>query len=241
MPRAAETVREIAVRQPSSIPVFERFGIDYCCGGDTALGVACSERGLDPSAVLEALAAAGGVEDKAAPSDWSRASLDSLCQHILSRHHQYLRDELPRLSSLAAKVVEAHGAAHPELPAIQLELSRLDEELTQHLAKEEQVLFPYISQMEAAQSAGGGRPHSCFGTVANPIAMMMHEHDAAGSVLSKLRRLSRNYAVPDDGCASYRAFYDALQALERDLHEHIHLENNILFPRAMALEGSGRG
>jgi regulator of cell morphogenesis and NO signaling len=242
MPKAVETIREIAVRQPSSIPVFERFGIDYCCGGDKALGIACSENELEVSAVLDALAqAAETVATKEESQDWSKASLRSLCQHILSRHHAFLRNELPRLGSLAGKVVDAHGANHPELRSIQLALAALDAELMQHMAKEEQVLFPYLEQAEAAAASGGARPHSCFGTVANPIAMMVHEHEGAGEALAQLRRLSHDYASPQDGCASYHAFYDGLRALEQDLHQHIHLENNILFPRAVQLESSPLG
>jgi regulator of cell morphogenesis and NO signaling len=241
MPRAVETVRDIAVRQPSAIRVFERFGIDYCCGGSKPLGVACSERELALSAVLEALAQAASAGPSADETDWSTAPLRALCDHILSRHHVFLRDELPRLSSLAAKVVQAHGSRHPELGSIQSALAQLDTELMQHMAKEEQVLFPYLGQLEAAMVSGGARPPSCFGSVASPIAVMTQEHDAAGTMLAELRRLSHDYQPPEDACASYHAFYDGLGALEQDLHQHIHLENNILFPRAVALEALPRG
>jgi regulator of cell morphogenesis and NO signaling len=124
------------------------------------------------------------------------------------------------------------------LPVIQASLARLDEELTQHLAKEEAVLFPYIVSLERAIAEGGAKPHGCFGTVANPVAMMTQEHDAAGVVLAEIRQLSHNFVTPADACPTYHAFYDGLKDFEQDLHQHIHLENNILFPRAIDLEAS---
>jgi regulator of cell morphogenesis and NO signaling len=235
MPKAVETVGEIAVRHPHSIRVFERFGIDYCCGGEKPLGVACAEKDLEISAVLDALAAetlAGAVEE----TDWSRQKLSALCEHIVSRHHAFLRDQLPRLAQLAEKVAGKHAGHHPELRDIRAAFDELNTEITQHLAKEEQVLFPYLDQLEASAAVGGAKPQSCFGSVASPISVMMAEHDGAGRMLEELRRLSNGYNAPADGCASFRAFYDCLHDLEQDLHQHIHLENNILFPRAIELE-----
>jgi regulator of cell morphogenesis and NO signaling len=142
------------------------------------------------------------------------------------------------LAELALKVVARHGATKAELPVIQASLARLDEELTQHLAKEEAVLFPYIVSLERAIAEGGAKPHGCFGTVANPVAMMTQEHDAAGVVLAEIRQLSHNFVTPADACPTYHAFYDGLKDFEQDLHQHIHLENNILFPRAIDLEAS---
>ncbi len=136
------------------------------------------------------------------------------------------------------KSLRAHGSNHTELPEIQSALQALDQELTQHLMKEEQVLFPYIGQLERALATGSERPHSCFGTVANPIAMMMQEHDGAGELLAQIRQLSGNFTVPQDACPTYHAWYAGLKEFEQDLHQHIHLENNILFPRAIEMEGS---
>jgi regulator of cell morphogenesis and NO signaling len=239
MPTMIETVREIAVSQPSSIRVFEKFGIDYCCGGDKPLALACSEHDVEIGVLLSALAAAA-AEHGPDVTDWSDATLESLVKHILVQHHEYLKSELPRLDALATKVVGKHTSQHPELAEIQSTLQLLSQELTQHLAKEEMVLFPYIAQLEAALAHGGHAPHSCFGTVANPIAMMTQEHDGAGEMLGNLRRLSNQYAAPEDACPTYHAFFDGLKALEQDLHQHIHLENNILFPRALTLENTSR-
>jgi len=237
MPTVTQTVREIALNQPSSIRVFEEFGIDYCCGGRKPLGVVCAEKEIEIDEVLAALASAA-AQTVPVSKDWNKASLKELSDHIVSRHHSYARQELPRLHTLAEKVVKRHGSKHTELPEIQSALKSLDQELTQHLAKEEMVLFPYIAKMEGALVEGKPRPESCFGTVANPVAMMTKEHDAAGALLAKIRELSHNFTLPEDACPTYHGFYDSLKEFERDLHQHIHLENNILFPRAIDMEAS---
>jgi regulator of cell morphogenesis and NO signaling len=239
MPTLTETVREIALRQPSSIRVFEQFGIDYCCGGRKPLAEACAEHNLTIDAVVAALESASAISAEPV-QDWSNASLQSLAEHITANHHSYVKRELPRLYELAAKVVARHGANHAELPAIQSAVLQLGDELTQHLAKEEMVLFPYITKLETALATGGGMPQSCFGTVENPIAMMTSEHEAAGELLAEIGRLSNHFTTPQDACPTYHAFYDGLHEFERDLHQHIHLENNILFPRAIALEARSR-
>ncbi len=230
-----KTVREIALEQPSSIRVFEQFGIDYCCGGRKPLADACVAGKLQVEEVISALEAAARNAVPVA-QDWSQSSLESLSGHIVATHHVYVKTELPRLAALAQKVVDRHGATTPELPVIQTTLAHLDEELTQHLAKEETILFPYIVALERATAAGGAKPQGCFGTVANPISMMTQEHDAAGALLAEIRSLSHNFATPPDACPTYHAFYDGLAAFEHDLHQHIHLENNILFPRSIELE-----
>jgi regulator of cell morphogenesis and NO signaling len=229
------TVREIALEQPSAIRVFERFGIDYCCGGRKPLTEACSSLNLEIREVTAALAAA--AESPATVEiDWTRASLTGLSEHITLTHHAYVRRELPRLAVLAQKVVNRHGDTKPELPAIQGLLAHLDAELTQHLAKEEAILFPYVVRLEAAALTQTAKPEGCFATVASPIAMMTQEHEAAGALLAEMRRLSQNYTAPEGACPTYLAYYQCLHEFERDLHQHIHLENNILFPRAIELE-----
>lgn len=238
MPTITETVREIAVSQPSSIRVFERFGIDYCCGGHKPLAVACNEQAVEIDSVLAALAEAAGAENEYQQTDWSKSSLEALVDHINSKHHEYLKSELPRLNGLAKKVTAAHGANHPELAELQATVEALSSELTQHLAKEEMILFPYISGLERALAGNGFTPRACFGSIASPIAVMSQEHDDAGEALEQIRQLTKDYTVPQDACPTYRAYMDALKAVEKDLHQHIHLENNILFPRAVALEAS---
>jgi regulator of cell morphogenesis and NO signaling len=223
------------LEQPSSIRVFEQYGIDYCCGGREPLAEACAARDIQVDAVIAALevAATGPIS---IAEDWSKASLESLSAHIVATHHAYVKRELPRLAMLAQKVVARHGTTRVELPVIQSKLAQLDEELSPHLAKEELILFPHIAKLERAINDGGSKPQGCSGTVANPIAMMTQEHDAAGTLLAEIRDLSQNFTPPEDACPTYHAFYDGLDEFEQDLHQHIHLENNILFPRAIDLE-----
>ncbi len=238
MTTTTQTVRQIALEQPSSIRVFEKLGIDYCCGGCKPLAEACTANRLEVDAVIAALESASHIPELAAVN-WQNRSMEELVNHIVVTHHAYVRNELPRLVELAQKVVNRHGATKAELPQIQAVLARLGAELTQHLDKEEVILFPYITQLERAGTGDGPRPEACFDTVASPIAMMTAEHDAAGALLAEMRRLSQNFTTPQDACPTYHAFYDGLREFEQDLHQHIHLENNILFPRAIKFQ-SGR-
>jgi len=235
MTATTQTVREIALQQPTAIRVFEQFGIDYCCGGRKPLAEACATANLKIDMVIAALEAAEN-KPEAEVEGWAGRPLESLASHIMATHHVYVKRELPRLAELAQKVVNRHGSTQPELPMIATTLMRLDEELTQHLAKEEAILFPYIAALEQSISTGSAKPDSCFGTIANPIAMMTQEHDAAGVLLAEIRRLSGNFTTPVGACPTFHAFFDGLKEFELDLHQHIHLENNILFPRAIALE-----
>jgi regulator of cell morphogenesis and NO signaling len=237
MTATTQTVREIALEQPSSIRVFEQFGIDYCCGGRKPLSEACTAGNLEVDAVLAALEAAAQAP-AGNPENWAGKSLGDLSSHIVATHHAYVKRELPRLALLAQKVVNRHGSTKTELPVIAATLAQLGDELTHHLAKEEAVLFPYIADLEKSAAMGTPQPRSCFGTVANPIAMMTQEHDAAGNLLAEIRTLSWNFTPPLDACPTFHAFYDGLKEFEQDLHQHIHLENNILFPRAIDLETS---
>jgi regulator of cell morphogenesis and NO signaling len=235
MTTTTQTVREIALRQPSSIRVFEHFGIDYCCGGRKPLAEACAAGNVEVDAVIAALEAAV-MGPAPIGEDWTSTSLEKLSAHVVATHHAYVKNELPRLAVLAEKVVRRHGDTRAELPLIQAKLALLDEELTQHLAKEEVVLFPYVTKLERALATGSSLPHGCFGTVANPIAMMTAEHDAAGGLLAEIRDLSFQFTPPVGACPTYCAYYAGLQEFEQDLHQHIHLENNILFPRAIKME-----
>ncbi len=239
MTATTQTVREIALEQPSSIRVFEQFGIDYCCGGRKPLTEACTAGNLKVDAVLAALEAAA-KQPQMEVANWESKSLDSLISHIIATHHSYVKRELPRLAQLAQKVVNRHGSRLAELPMIAAKLESLDEELTQHLLKEEMILFPYVASLEQFLSLGSAKPRSCFDSVANPIAMMTEEHDAAGTLLAEIHRLSENFTTPADACPTFHAFYDGLKEFEQDLHQHIHLENNILFPRAIELESSAQ-
>ena len=237
MTATTQTVREIALEQPSSIRVFEQFGIDYCCGGRKPLAEACNAGNLEIDAVIAALEAAAQTPEVEA-ENWASKSLEDLSSHIVATHHAYVKRELPRLALLAQRVVNRHGSTKTELLVIAATLTQLDEELTQHLAKEEAVLFPYVASLERALTNGSEKPRSCFGTLANPIAMMTREHDAAGTLIAEIRSLSQNFTTPADACPTFHAFYGGLKEFEQDLHQHIHLENNILFPRAIELEAS---
>ena len=234
---ATPTVRDIALHQPTAIRVFEHLGIDYCCGGDQSLSSACAAIHLDPHAVLLALEFAAGRPTLPMP-DWSRASLELLCAHIIVKHHAFARRELPRLLELSANVLSRHGAIHPELATIHTTLVQLELDINDHLAKEESVLFPYIVSLERSFISPDEDPVSCFGFLPDPIAVLSHDHEQAGSMLSQIRQLSHNYSPPFGICLTYSVFYTGLQELEQDLRQHIHLENNILFPRALSLEAA---
>lgn len=231
------TVRDIALEQPAAIRIFEKLGIDYCCGGRKPLSLACEERSLSVDAVLAAIADAEEVHQPAAP-DWASASLESICTHIVAKHHDYVRAELPRLRQFAQKVASRHGQNHPELDRIQNLLESLGCDLLQHLSKEEMILFPYITNLERNLATCGPRSLGCFGSVRNPIRVMTAEHDAAGEAMAEIRELSQDFTPPDGACPTYRGFYAGLADFERDLHQHVHLENNILFPRAIEMDES---
>jgi regulator of cell morphogenesis and NO signaling len=231
------TVRDIALKQPASIRVFERFGIDYCCGGRKPLTEACEEHSIELETVLDAIEEATASAGEP-PRNWALEPLETICNHIVTTHHAYVRAELPRLEVLAQKVVSRHGNARPELEQIQQLIQSLGPDLLQHLAKEEMVLFPYITNLERNLASCGPHPLGCFGAVRNPIRMMIAEHDAAGQTIAQIRLLSNGFTPPDWACPTYRGFYQTLAEFEKDLHQHVHLENNILFPRAIELDES---
>jgi len=235
----AKTVRVVAVENPAATRVFEKFGIDYCCGGNQLLEQACGKSGVAVDAVLDALEMeAESARAAREIQDWQNEPLSELVSHIKSTHHKFTREETVRLNALLQKVCSVHGKNHPELFEIQSTFVALAQELTTHLMKEEMVLFPYIVRMEEAVIQREPVLPAPFGTVENPVAMMEHEHDSAGNALRAIRKASNEFAPPADACISYRTLYGALQAFETDLHQHIHLENNILFPRAIATEKS---
>jgi len=232
-----KTVGELALENPAATRVFEEFGIDFCCGGGQTLEHACQAAHVSARQVEERLEAAShAASPPVAARDWQAGSLSELLAHIQSTHHVYTRAEIARLAPLFDKVCSVHGANHPELPALRDVFSGLAGELTAHLMKEEIVLFPSILRMEEAAVAGQPMPPSHCGSVRNPVAVMMAEHDGAGGALRTMRRIAGGYTVPPDACVSFRTLYQALADFEADLHQHIHLENNILFPRAIELE-----
>ncbi|HEY8227933.1 MAG TPA: iron-sulfur cluster repair di-iron protein [Pyrinomonadaceae bacterium] len=232
--RTNKTVRDLALEIPAATRVFEKMGIDYCCGGKRSLADACAIAGVKFEDVQLELTTA--VHARGEEPNLHTTTLQELINHIVGRHHSFTRLEIARLNALLEKVCVAHVKTHPELLQINVLFRELGADLETHMTKEERVLFPYVIRMEAAahQLVPLFRPP--FGTVANPVRMMMLEHDRAGELLKKIRKLSADYNPPADACLSYQTLYAALEALERDLHQHIHLENNILFPRAVEME-----
>jgi len=211
------TVGDVVARHPETLPVFERLGIDYCCGGGRRLDEAVRASGFGWQEVSAQIGAAVAAADSARvrPS-WADAPLTDLMGHIVERYH---------------------GNRHPEVRDVASTFTGLRNELESHMMKEEHVLFPFIEQLES----GLGHRHPMLGHISSPIAMMEKEHDSAGAALAALRAATSSYTAPPDGCTTFRGYYDQLAVLERELHEHIHLENNILFPRAVAVEARVMG
>ena len=234
---AEKTVREVALENPAATRVFEKLGIDYCCGGSKSLEEACRAANLSMDEVLDSLEIA---EESARAvqkhRDWTTEMLADLVAHIIGTHHKYTREEMARLGPLFGKVCSVHGKNHPELLQVRVSFQGLEQELTMHMMKEEKVLFPYIIRMEESVMQKEPVLPPPFGSVQNPVTMMMHEHDSAGEALRAMRKASAGYTPPGDACISFQTLYEALAGFEADLHQHIHLENNILFPRAIAME-----
>ena len=233
----SKTLSDYASNVPGAVEVFEQFGLDYCCGGGRMLDQACKEMGLTVDEVLAKLSQA--EENKKVKSefiDWSKESLTNLVNYILTTHHIYTKREMEQLPKLLTKVIIAHAENHPELKKLAQILQTLVDELDQHMMKEEQVLFPYVITLEKSKISSEKLPSVCFGTVQNPIRVMMFEHDTAGGLLKSIRQITNDYTIPTDVCPSFRNLYQRLQDLEQDLHKHIHLENNILFPQVIELE-----
>ncbi len=234
------TVAEIATGSLAAVRVFERFGIDYCCGGKRPLADVCKQKGLDAETVqreLDAAATTQGTEVR----DWNTAPLAELASHIVSTHHEYLKREFQPLSDRLDKVYRVYNERYGEtfigLPEV---FAALRAEMEMHMRKEEMILFPTIAAAEYAVTAGKPLPMTPFGSVGNPIRMMEAEHESSGQALAQIRTITRNFEIPDYACVTYRALMNGFAELEQDLHLHIHLENNILFPRALELERAGQ-
>jgi regulator of cell morphogenesis and NO signaling len=226
------TVGQLVVERPSRARLFEKLGIDYCCGGKKALRLAIDEQGLDADTVVaelekEAAGAADQVE-----RNWGTASITDLCDHIEATHHAYLKEELPRLAFLTEKIANRHGDGRPALRELHHVFAQFKAELESHMFKEERILFPLCRRLDTAEVL----PASHCGSVNNPIEVMIREHEDAGTALARMRELTDGYSVPPDGCNTYRATFASLEQLERDMHQHVHKENNILFPKAVRAE-----
>ena len=232
----SQTVAEVAASSAVAVNILDQYGIDYCCGGKRLFEDACREKGLSPAAVAEEIETAAAALP-ARSKDWNTMPLRELIRHIVSTHHEYLKLELPRIAQRLQKVVEVHGESDPAaLHELDNIFEGLWQELNLHMHKEEMMLFPAIERYEAAARSGSQLPPAPFGSIENPIAVMEAEHDSAGLALTHIRELTVDFQPPPYACSTYRAMLDGLKALEADLHAHIHLENNILFPRVIAIE-----
>lgn len=227
-----QTVGEFVRQKPTRARVFESLKIDYCCGGKVSLVRACEKRGVDVNEVLQAISANDEQADLGTLVDVDSMALTELANHIEATHHAYLREELPRLDAMTEKVARVHGDKDERLFQMRQAFIALKAELEPHMMKEERILFPIVRQLEASPE----RQEFHCGSVANPIRQMEHEHDQAGDALAILHESTDGYTPPDWACNTYRAMLDSLARLEADMHQHIHKENNVLFPKAIQLE-----
>lgn len=228
-----ESVGMLVAEQPLRAAVFDSFGIDYCCGGKLTLAAACERGGIVPDTVIASLVDNDAkVEVDQSAQNWLNASLTELADHIEQTHHVYLKSELPRLQALAAKVAMVHGARQPKLLKVAAIFSTMSDEILEHTAKEELVLFPFMRLLDR----GKGRPNAPFSTVAKPVSCLESEHDDAGLALMQLRELTDQYVPPEGACSSWQALLAGLAHLDQDLRIHIHKENSILFPLAIKAE-----
>lgn len=228
-------VKDVVKKNFKTAKVFQAHNIDYCCGGNKAITDACKEKGVSQDQLISQLNNILSQTD--ADTEYiNNLSLAELSDHIVKKHHAYVRDHIPFLEKNLEKIVRVHGSNHPELAEIQRLFHISAGELTMHMQKEELMLFPYIKRLETAKNSNSEIPKAPFGSVANPINMMMADHENEGGRFSEISNLSGNYAPPDDACTTYEVTFKHLQEFEQDLHRHIHLENNILFPEALAME-----
>lgn len=234
-PQEEETIGEMVTKDYRKAQVFKSFGIDFCCGGKKTLTEVCERKGIDTEALQKAMELLKEVP-AASENDYSKWNPGFLTDYIINTHHQYVKDNTTFIMELANKVASVHGAQHPETIRVAEIFAKVANDLTLHLMKEEKVLFPFIKEMSDVQDKAGRLSESAFGAVSNPIQMMESEHEEAGEALQTIRELTDNFTLPAGACNSYTILYKKLDEYENDLHKHVHLENNILFPKALALE-----
>lgn len=219
------SVAQLVIDRPQLGAVFGQLGIDYCCGGQRSLREACAEKGLDAATVALTLQAVGAMPvGDGVFTDWTKVSLSELCDHIQQTHHQYLRDKLPQLQAMVDTIARVHGSHHESLYEVQRIFTAMRTDLMEHTEKEDGTVFPLIRSLDGNEPGSG---------VTAAIVELESEHDATGERLAALRSLTDGYVAPDDACGTYRATLAGLEALEGETHQHIHKENNILFPRAI--------
>lgn len=228
-------IRDIVASDYRAAAVFERHGLDFCCHGSRAIDEACRDAGLDPRALIAELDRALAEPASGVPR-FSAWDVPTLVTYIVGNHHSYVRGAIPVLRAHTQKIADVHGERHPELRDVAALFQGVADEMTTHMFKEERMLFPFVVALADAVREGGPVPRAPFGSVENPIRMMEMEHESAGGAMAQIRELTSGYQPPEDACATYRVCLQELGAFERDLHDHVHLENNILFPKAARLE-----
>ena len=236
MPTPTQSIREIVTAEPAAAAVFERFEIDLCSQADDQLELVCAELQLSVDQVLEKLADAELQAHGAVAPDLESYTLTHLVQHIVRAHHQTVRQELPRFVELSERIGRKHGEKAPQYKKVAALLERLRAEMFAHVEKEEQVLFPYIVRLEEAAADQSAAPYACFRSVAQPVSVMVQEHDSVERIIGQIRQLTNGFEPPMWACPRNTAFHASLAAFESDLRQHVHLENDLLFPRAIALE-----
>lgn len=235
---AEETLGEIAAKDLRKAEVFKKHGLDFCCGGKKTVKEACAEKGLDITVVEQELQQADKAPSAARPLPYNEWNPDFLADYIVNTHHTYIRKNMPDIRAYASKVLRVHGNHHPELSKVQWLVEALYTELSAHMQKEEQDLFPYIKQLVAAKNSAAKPEQNALGAMQQELDSVIAEHESVGKNLSELRKYTRDYRLPEDACASYGLLYRMLSELEDDVQVHIHLENNILFPKALDIEKS---
>lgn len=229
------SLKEIVTEDFRAAAIFEKYSLDFCCRGGHTIEQACMEKDVNKSQVLADLDELMRSPETRNGS-FNELGVADLVGHIINTHHAYVRKMIPVLLAHTAKVAAVHGPNHPEVVEIAAVFERVAAELQHHMMKEERILFPYIGQLAEASIRREPAQRPPFETARNPIRMMEAEHQIAGDALYEVRRLSSNYTPPADACTTYKVTYQELQEFERDLHQHVHLENNMLFPKAIALE-----
>lgn len=229
-----KTIGQIVADDFRAASVFKKYGIDFCCKGNRSIEDACEAKKINPNEVYRDLEHIGNAST--GTSDFGSWPLDLLADYVEKVHHAYIREKSPVLLQFLHKIARVHGERHPELVEVYHLFEDSVQDLAVHLEKEEQILFPFIRTITDAEKAGNPLPNVHFGTVANPVQMMMGDHEAEGARFEKISLLTNGYLTPEDGCSTYNVAFRMLEDFENDLHKHIHIENNILFPRAIALE-----
>lgn len=228
-----KTVADYVTENIKTAHIFKKYGIDFCCGGGISLEKACEKKNVDLQAIERELLSIDTIDYM---HDYDKWSLDFLIDYILNIHHRYVNESLPIISQYANKVAKVHGHHYSEVVEVNQLFHEVANELLAHMQKEEGILFPYIKQLVESQKEGVLKSKASFGTVNNPIRMMEYEHENAGDIFKEIARLTNNYTPPKEACNTFRALYAKLEEFEQDLHKHIHLENNILHPKAILIE-----